>query len=165
NFFVLFLTSLIPLGLALVWYHPKVFGGQLASPLLAIAMGGEQKMKPWRLISILFLNFFLAFGVFNFTVHQAHLIGMSGGNFELLKSGVGLQFCEQLGTAHLSFGHGILHGLFPGVAFIVLPILGTLAYTHNIKRKAFLIHLGFWSISIGLMGGILNQWGGTPIWQ
>ena len=58
------------------------------------------------------------------------------------------------GGYHRSFKHGFIHGGFTAV-FFVLPFIGINALFERRSWKYIWIHLGYWFITLGLMGGLL----------
>lgn len=56
-----------------------------------------------------------------------------------------------------TFKHGAFHGALVGL-FVVLPALGTNALYEQQSRKYILINVGYWVVSLAVMGGILNIW-------
>jgi len=64
---------------------------------------------------------------------------------------------ERFGTEFRTFKHGALHGVIAGL-FIVLPVLGTNALFERKGWKYILINVGYWTLTLALMGGIICQW-------
>ena len=58
------------------------------------------------------------------------------------------------GNEFRTFKHGTFHGTLGGLAF-ALPILGTNALFERKGFKYIAINVGFWTISMALMGGII----------
>ena len=56
-----------------------------------------------------------------------------------------------------TFKHGAFHGALLAV-FIGLPLLGTNALYEQRSWKYILINVGYWVVSMAIMGGIVNIW-------
>ena len=67
-------------------------------------------------------------------------------------------FIASYGENYRSFKHGALHGAMTGV-FLGLPILATQAVFERKSFKYVAINVGYWILTIALMGGIVCQWG------
>ena len=164
NFLVLAASSLIPFLIAFVWFHPKVFGGTTWATVAGLTKAqSDQPVKPFKLILSILLNFFLAFGIYNLAVHQSGVFGMVGANAELLKTGTAAAFLAEYGNNHLNFGHGMIHGGIQTILCFVLPILGYAAIFERKSSKYLFINLGFWILSLAIMGGVIAKWGGVPV--
>ena len=164
NFLVIGAAALIPFFVAYAWFHPKVFGGTTWAEVAGLTQAqNDMPIKPYQLGLSILLNFFLAFGVYNLAIHQSGLFGTVGANIELLQTGTAAAFLAEYGDHHISFGHGMIHGGTQTVLCFVLPILGYAAIFERKSRKYLFINLGFWIVSLTLMGGVICQWGGTPV--
>jgi len=160
NFLVLFLASLIPFLFAYIYFHPKVFGGErwfkmanMNEPHL------RTPVKPIKLILSMVLNFLLAIGLYNMCVHPAHVFGMVGGDTTAFQTETVRAFMDLYATNHVTFGHGMLHGLLPSFLTFVLPVLGYVVIFEKKSTKYFLVYSAYWIISLVLMGGVISQWG------
>lgn len=159
NLLVLVGASFIPFLLAYIWFHPAVFGGDKWTQIAGMsAEKGATPVKPVKLLLSIVLNFLIAFGLFSFTVHQFSIIGLLGGNTELLKTGTAAAFLAEYGSNHLSFGHGAVHGFLATVTF-ALPMLGYVVIFEKKSAKYFWVYLGYWFLSLVLMSGVICQWG------
>ena len=67
-------------------------------------------------------------------------------------------FLADYSDAFRTFKHGALHGTLIGI-FLVFPIILTNAMFERKSFKYALLNMGYWTITIALMGGILCQWG------
>ncbi len=56
-----------------------------------------------------------------------------------------------------TFKHGAFYGVLTG-AFLVFPILGTIALFERKSVKYVAINAGCWIVTLALKGGILCQW-------
>lgn len=163
NLLVLIATAFIPFLIAYAWFHPKVFGGETWARISNLSEANAAvEISPLKLLFSILLNFLIAFGLFALTIHQFSVFGLVGADPELLKTGTGLAFMNEFGGRHLSFGHGIAHGVQATIAFVV-PILGYATIFERKGGKYFLVNLGFWLVSLILMAGVLAQWGANSI--
>jgi len=66
------------------------------------------------------------------------------------------------GEAHgqdpfITFKHGAFHGIIMGL-FVLLPVLGTIALYERKSIKYVAIAVGYWTVSLAVVGGIVNVW-------
>jgi len=164
NFLVLFGCAFIPFTVAVIWFHPKVFGGEKWKILANLTDEQNNKpIMPLQLALSILLNFFVSFGIFSVTVHATHVLAITGPNPEALQTGSGLAFMQEYGGNFQTLQHGIGHGLIFGLLCFVIPILG---YAVIFERKSFkylLVNAGFWGISLTIMAMIISKWGGVPV--
>ena len=137
NWFSMFLATITPMLIGLIYYHDKLFGKALIG---SSSSADNITKKPNRMIvciiSILpsfMLSFFLL--VFN-------------------NSGI-----DQEGDFD-TFQHGVWHGVFIAVT-TVTPIVVTNAFFNRKNWKYVIISIFYWIITLALMGGMLdamNHW-------
>ncbi|MFK7796641.1 MAG: DUF1761 domain-containing protein [Aureispira sp.] len=159
NFALIPLVAFIPLIIAVVWYHPNVFGRTLENQT-------KTKMPPFgvfRAVGSYILGFLTAFGLMGYVNHQMSLlqlfIGREGFGQEGTEATLAFEQAAKLvGDMHLSFGHGVVHGVLGAVVFI-LPVIIVLAVRERHNVKYILIHFGYWLLSWVLMSGVLCEWG------
>ena len=152
-------AALIPMLMGFIWYNPKVMG----TVWMKEAGIEEDKMKGANMplifgLSFLF-SFFFAFAVQFMVIHQFHLgsILLGEKGLEDPTSEVGMllsAFMGKYGNNYRTFKHGALHGIIAGIS-IALPILGINALFERKTFKYIAIHVGYWTISLSLMGGII----------
>ena len=124
-------AALVPMITGFIWYNPKVFGG-----IWMEASGmTEEKAKGANMPLIFGVSFllsvFLVGAVTPMVIHQTHLFSIvvdePGFNEKDPNSKVlpmFTAFMEAYGNNFRTFKHGMLHGFFAGI-FFVLPVLGT----------------------------------------
>ncbi len=156
-------VSLIPFVLGYFWFHPKVFGGENWYDMAKLHGKDRSNVSTIKLLSTLILNFLIAFGLYSLVYHQFALFNIVGADVEILKSGVAAEFLNEYGSNYRSFGHGVFHGIFPATILYVIPILGYVTIFEKKSLKYFFVYLGYWSISLAIMGGVLCQWGPQPL--
>lgn len=153
-------TALIPLILGFVWYHPKVLGSawQKASGVTDEQIKGSN--MPVILFTTFVMGFFLSVALHSMVIHQfglqALLIpekdhALSDGTLALAKD-----VAEQLTGSFRTFRHGVIHGVITGL-FFVFPLITINALFERKSWKYILIHGGYWTLSLALMGGVICQ--------
>lgn len=164
NYLYLALAALVPMVMGFIWYGPMLFQKAWMKQ-----MGfTEESLKGGNMALIFILSyvfsFMLAFFLQFITVHQlgAFSAMMESGATELTGDAVAhyQDFIANYGANYKSFKHGLLHGALAGV-FFILPVLATQAMFERKTFKYIAINAGYWIICLGLMGGIVCQWGVT----
>jgi len=156
---MLFVAAIIPMLIGAIYYSPMVAG----KGWMKVNGFTDESMKGGSMavifgVSYLF-SLFIAFILSGFVIHQAGVIQMVMP--EALESGSAAQktFNELMltyGDHHRSFGHGAIHGILITVLF-VLPIIGINGLFERRGWKYIMIHLGYWLVTLTLMGGLLCQ--------
>ena len=136
NIVAIIVGALIPMIMGFIYYHPKVFGNAWMS---TIGMTPESAKKG---------NMGVIFGV---------SLLMS-----ILLSWFLLIFVDGPGQegAYDSFKHGAFHGFELGL-LVAMPIMVTNSLFEQKNFKYMAINLGYWLITLTLMGGAidaLNHW-------
>ncbi|MEL6389686.1 MAG: DUF1761 domain-containing protein [Bacteroidota bacterium] len=159
NWWLLFVTPLIPMVIGAIWYHPKVFG-----PLWMRASGvTEEQTKTGNIFLIFGLSYL--FGVFlsqtmsTVAIHQMGVAQTMMTDPEWGVDGSAVmaaynQFMADYGNSHRTWAHGFLHGGFAALTF-ALPILGIIALFERRGWRYFLVHTGYWFVTLLLMGGVI----------
>ena len=160
NFLILLLAALVPMVMGFIWYNPKVLGTAWMN-----ASGVTQDKMKGANMPVIFgvsflLSFLLAFAIQFIVIHQwgvfscvatpentgpASQLGMDFANF-----------MGKYGHNFRTFKHGAFHGTLAGIT-IALPILGTNALFERKGFKYIMINVGYWTITMALMGGIICQ--------
>lgn len=161
NFVITAVAALIPLVVGAIWYNPKVLG----SAWMKANNFGENYVSTHKMGKIMALsfvfNFFIAFILNTFVIHQFGFFSTLMSDPSLTEVGsetykYAQEFMERFGGNFRTFKHGALHGTMVGL-FIVLPIVGTHALYESKGFKYIAIHVGYWMVSLALMGGVLCQ--------
>ena len=157
NVFIFFAAALVPMVTGFIWYNPKVMG----TVWMNASGMTEEKMKGANMGLIFGLSYvlslLLAFGLSGIVIHQFGVFSLVGGDAALFSSGTAAAFMGEYGEHFRTFKHGVLHGVIAGIA-IALPILGTNALFERKGFKYIAVNVGYWIITMGLMGGVLCQW-------
>jgi len=161
NLLITALAALIPLLIGAIWYNPKVFGTAWRT-----ANGFEEGYKSKTKLGVILLisyvlNFFMASTITMIVIHQFGFFSTLNGTpgLEVVGSDVhnfAKQFMELYGSNYRTFKHGALHGALFGI-FAVLPVIGTHALYESKGFKYIAIHVGYWIVSLAIMGGVICQ--------
>lgn len=156
NYLILLIAAIIPMIIGFIWYNPKVFG----NAWMKAADMSEEKMKGANMGLIFGLSYLfsviLASALMGIVIHQWGVFSLVGGNPEALTTGVAADFMAEYGTNFRTFKHGLLHGVIAGFT-IALPILGTNAMFERKGFKYIAVNVGYWVVTMGLMGGVICQ--------
>ena len=139
NWIALVVAAVIPLITGFIWYNPKVFG---IAWMRESGMTEEKakQMNPAKTYGLALILSFLA-ATFLWGVV---MIGGGGG--------------EVHGTEpYLTFKHGAFHGVLTSI-FIVLPVFWINALFEQKSFKYVAINMGYWIVTLAIMGGIINAW-------
>ncbi|MAD97778.1 MAG: hypothetical protein CMB99_10675 [Flavobacteriaceae bacterium] len=161
NFLIFLGAAFVPMIIGFVWYGPLF--GKAWMNLIGFT---EESLKEGNMLVIMGLSlvfsFILAMMVQFLVVHQMGVYGtlMPAGATELTGESLELfnQIMDKYGDAHRSFKHGALHGAMAGL-FFAMPVLSIQAMFERKKAKYIFINVGYWVITLALMGGIVCQWG------
>lgn len=161
NFFIIPIAAFVPLIIGALWYSPTLFG----KTWMRVSGVTEEQTKSGNMIKIFGLTYLfglLASYVLSFAVvHQLSIVQLffmdpsiqdPNSEFSLYAA----EYLERWGTRHRSFGHGVIHGLENGLLFS-LAMIGVPALFERRPWKYIWIHVGFWTVCFGIMGGILCQ--------
>ncbi|WP_111308718.1 DUF1761 domain-containing protein [Confluentibacter sediminis] len=155
NPMAIIVAALMPLVVGFIWYNPKVFG----TVWMHAAGLTEEKLKTGNMFKIFGLAivfaFILASAMPAIVVHQMGVYSLAQGELGVLPAYDA--FLDVYGDAFRTFKHGVFHGVLAGI-FIILPILGTNAVFEHKSAKYIFINVGYWMITLGLMGGIICGW-------
>ncbi len=162
NWIAIIVAAFVPTIIGFIWYNPKVFG----TAWMKAADMSEEKMKGANMPMIFGVSFvlslLLSMSMITMSVHQNNIPGvfMVGNEEPAADSEEGIfiaDFMEKYGSRHRTFAHGLIHGIF-GVLFFGLPILGTNALFERKGFKYIAVNVGYWMLTVGIMGGIVCGW-------
>ena len=131
------LATIMPLIIGYIYYHKSLFGNVWRDSLALAETSGKQFNTPSVLIFALVFSFLLAFFLLNFNNSGIN----QEGDFD-------------------NFQHGAWHGTFIAIT-VVLPVIVINGYFGRKNWKNMLINLGYWIITLTLMGGVIdamNHW-------
>lgn len=160
NFLTTAIAALMPLVMGFIWYGPMLF----KNAWMKEVGFNDDSMKGSNMALIFglsyVLSFLMAFILQTVVIHQWGVQSSLMKSGETALSGVDLNYFNDFMTTYgdrfRTFGHGALHGTMVGL-FIGLPIMGTNALFEKKSLKYVLINVGYWTITLALMGGILCQ--------
>lgn len=139
NWIALVVAAIVPILTGFIWYHTKVFG---------IAWMRESGMTEEKAKQ---MNPAKTFGL---AIVCAFLIALFLWPQVLLGGGPG----EPHGVdPYVTFKHGAFHGALIGV-LLVLPVFATNALFEQKSFKYVAINVGYWIVTLAIMGGIINAW-------
>jgi Protein of unknown function (DUF1761) len=157
NFLIILAAALVPMVMGFIWYNPKVMG----TAWMEATGLTEEKMKGANMPLIFGLSFLFALmlssAMYSIVIHQAGVnsifVELTGAEDQAYLA----DFMAKYGTLYRTFKHGVLHGVIAGL-FIALPIMATNAMFERKSFKYVAINIGYWTITMALMGGIICQW-------
>ncbi|RYE21168.1 MAG: DUF1761 domain-containing protein [Sphingobacteriales bacterium] len=161
NFLIIFLAALVPIIVSFIWYNPKVMSaGWMKHTGLADAELKKANMPLVFFLTLLF-SFMLSMAMMSIVIHQFHLYSIIQSEPHAFEKGSAanndvVAFMDKYGHNFRTFKHGAFHGTIASL-FIALPIIGINALYARKSAKYVLIHVGYWAISMALMGGIICQ--------
>ena len=161
NFLVIGLSALVPTVTGFIWYNPKVFG---TAWIKASGLTEEQLKSanmPLILGLCLLFSLMLATMLNGIVIHQMSVQSIVMGDPDLQDPNSALSimlkdFMTKYGTNFRTFKHGVFHGVIAAV-FFALPVLGINALFERKSFQYIAIHVGYWAVTLGLMGGIICQ--------
>lgn len=155
NFTALLLSSIVPLIMGAIWYHPATFG-RLWMQETGFSDADLKKGNLFKIFGgTLLFSLPLSIMVMVLTVHQMGPLGMIGGPDFIESALPSYQaFMNDYGTAFRTYKHGALHGFMSGL-FLSLAIVGINSLFERKSWKYILIHIGYWTITMTIMGAII----------
>ena len=153
TWYVPFLAALIPMIMGFIWYNPKTLG----TAWMKAADMTEDKMKGANMALIFglayLLSVMLAMALIPITIHQSHLFSIFANDPAAKEPGSEMMLLlEKYGKDFRTFKHGAFHGTLAAL-FVSLPIIGTNALFERKSFKYVAINVGYWMLTMALMGG------------
>ena len=164
NAWIIPLVAFVPMIVGMLWYGP-LFGKawQKETGLT------DEDLKKGNMVLTMGLAYlfscFLAFGLMSICNHEI-------GVMQFFASEPGFGEAEGAGQkafesvlkmtthSHIGFGHGVLHGVIAGIT-MALPVLATNSMFEKRTWKNIWINVGYWILTVALMGGIVGAFGVT----
>jgi hypothetical protein len=162
NWWLIPAVALIPLVVGSIWYNPKVFG----NAWMRTAEISEERASSGNMAKILGLSYlFCLFGAYILSttaVHQSAVMQLFFGDPAMNDPASSISvflndFMNTYGSRHRTFGHGLIHGMELAL-MLGLCLIGVNSMFERRPFKYVIIHVGFWMLSFGLMGGLLCQY-------
>ena len=163
NWWLFFVVALIPLLVGAVYYNEKVVGG-----LWMRATGLDAEKLQRGNMGVIFgmtylFSLLIAFTLTFFVIHQTAMLslmmdvpGFGEEGSEVMVQLESLNALTDYDGRYRTFGHGFYHGAFTAIVFVG-SILSVNALFERRRWNYVLIHVGYWAITLGLMGGVLCQ--------
>lgn len=159
NWIPVLLSALIPMAIGFIWYNPKIGFGKawMKASGMTMEMAKGANMAVVFGLSLLFAVL-IAMSLMPVVIHQMGfnsmmLPGPHDTNAPELQATLA-EIMEKYGTRYRTFKHGMLHGGLTAI-FLVLPVIGTNALFERKGGKYIFIHVGYWFVSLMLMGGVI----------
>ncbi|WXT98882.1 DUF1761 domain-containing protein [Seonamhaeicola sp. MEBiC1930] len=156
NYLAIIVAALVPLVLGFIWYNPKVLG----TAWMKESGVTEEKMKGANMPVIfgisLLLSIMLAFFIQGIVIHQMGAFSLTGGDVANALPSYEA-FMNDYGSAFRTFKHGALHGFIAGL-FFVFPIMATNGMYERKSWKLTFINVGYWTLTLMIMGSIICGW-------
>ncbi len=141
NWISIAVAALIPMIVGSIWYGP-LFGKAWMK-----SMGfTEESLKEANMPMIMGISLVLAF-VLSFFINYL----LEGTHKECNAAG------EVVWGSFHTFKHGALHGAFYGILFAMPMIIINGMFERKTWTNIF-IHVGYWTLTMALMGGLLDAW-------
>lgn len=162
NWLATFVAAFVPMIIGAIYYNPKVMG---TAWMNASGMT-EEKAKNANMAKVygfaLLFSFMIALSLNSMVIHQLSVasifqVGSSGPAPGSEEERYLADFLARYGHLYRTFGHGMLHGLMGGL-FLSLPIIATNSLFEMKSWKYIFINVGYWCISMMIMGGIICAW-------
>ena len=155
NFISLFIAAITTLIVGFIWYHPKTFG----TIWMKENNFTPEELQKGNMLKIFGLTYIFSLMILvilmGLTIHQSGAIGMVGGPPMLENAKPSFNaFMADYGMAYRTFKHGALHGFMAGL-FFAFPMIGINGLFERKSWKYILIHAGYWTACLTLMGGII----------
>jgi hypothetical protein len=159
------LSALIPLVIGFIWYNPKVFGTAWMKECGYTEEYLKENFNPIKIFGLcLLFSVLIAFMFQIVVIHQSAFSSLLADPSRLTPELKQTLEAAAEGSKGLyrSFGHGAFHAILFCI-FIVLPIIGINGLFERRSAKYIFIHLGYWMLTLALMGGVICQWGGLGL--
>ncbi len=163
NFYIFLIAAVIPLIVGAVWYNPKVLGNawMKSTGLTEEQLQGANMLKIFGLTYV--FSLLIALSLYGVVVHQSAIdsillnepgFGEAGSTLDVYYQ----DFMAKYGRNFRTFKHGAFHGVLFALMF-AMPVIGINALFERKGFKYVAIHVGYWAISLALMGGLVCQFG------
>jgi hypothetical protein len=168
NTVIILATGLIPMIVGFLWYNNAFGFGKVWMAENGLTEEELQRtFNPMKVFGFAYLfGVFIATALMPMTIHQMGLFsmvmdveGLKDTNSEVSKAFAYLM--ENYGANFRSFKHGAFHGVIYSL-FLVLPMLGINGLFERRSWKYIFMHLGYWLITLALMGGVICQFLDLP---
>ena len=163
NFLIVFLAALIPMFVGFIYYNPKVMGTAWMKEC-GLTMDDAKKGNMVKVLLTAFaFSIIISMFMWGIVIHQNAIYSILANEPGIADpdSEISLwvkDFMDKYGNNFRTFKHGAFHGVLTSI-FFAWPIIGTGAIFEGKSAKYIFIHVLYWMFSLGLMGGVICQWG------
>ncbi len=160
NWLVILPTGIIPLIVGFIYYNPRVLGTVWMKASGMTPESGRNMNMTKVFGFTLILGVFLATALVPTVFHFMHAFSLVQPDAVPGTAGYddALAFTGKYMSNFRSFGHGAFHAVLTTI-FLVWPVLAITAMFENRGWKYTAVHLGYFMITLGLMGGIICAFG------
>ena len=138
NWLAIIAASILPLVTGFLWYGPLF--GKAWMKESGMTEEKAKQMNPAKTYGLaVVFAFLLAFSIY---------MTVTVGGPDDMRHGM---------EPYLTFKHGALHGSMLAL-FVALPVFATNALFEQKSFKYVAINIGYWVVTMALMGGIVNAW-------
>lgn len=162
NFYAILTASIVPMLIGFVWYNPKTFGN-IWMKEVGMTMDDAKNANMVKIFGFTYLfSLMAATAISTMVIHQNHIMSVLVNEPDFGKPGAEItnyfnDFMARFGDNFRTFKHGAFHGALMAI-FFVLPLIGTNAMFERRSWKYIFIHVGYWFVSMIIMGGIISAW-------
>ncbi|MFZ4786360.1 MAG: DUF1761 domain-containing protein [Flavobacteriales bacterium] len=162
NFYAILTASIVPMFIGFVWYNPKTFGN-IWMKEVGMTMEDAKGANMVKIFGFTYLfSLMAATAISTMVIHQIHVESIFKNIDGFGTPGTEItnyydDFMARFGDNFRTFKHGAFHGALTSV-FFILPIIGTNAMFERRSWKYIFIHVGYWFVSMIIMGGIISVW-------
>jgi len=162
NWIATLVAAIIPLLVGSIYYNPKVLGNawMQASGMTPEMVAGGNMIKIFGLTFL--FSLMLSSALMPMVIHQMNVLSIFADDPSAMdpatETGTYLaDFMAKYGDKFRTFRHGAFHGLLSSI-FFALPIIGINALFERKSAKYIFIHLGYWAVTLCLMGAVISGW-------
>ncbi len=144
NFIPVLIASLIPMIMGFIYYHPSIAGSawMKANGFTKESIG--KGPKPIMFLVAFIMSFLLSIFMWS------NVTGAGGMDPNQVVD-------PNDGHSYVTFGHGVAHGIIFSITAL-LPIFVTMSIFEKRGWLWTFVNLGYWGITVILMGGLLSAW-------
>ena len=156
NYLAILAAAVVPIIVGYLWYNPKTLG------IVWMRESGmtEEKFRNSNMAVIfgisLLLSVLLSFSTQMLVIHQMGAYSLMGANPEAALPSY-QAFMNDYGYAFRTFKHGAFHG-FLSALFLFFPVIALNALFERRSWKYIFINVGYWTLSLTIMGAIICGW-------
>lgn len=161
NPLIMLISAFIPLATGFVWYGPLFGKAWMQETGVTEEKAKQSKMWLTFLLTVVF-GFLMSSMLTVICIHQngfwSSLMTPDGS---VNQAGTELNnyatdFMNRFGHNFRTFKHGVLHGVITAVC-MAFPVLAINSLFELRSWRYILIHLGYWVVTLAIMGGIICQ--------